>query len=359
MGFLNSDGLSHLVQGIKAMLNKKVDKVDGKGLSTNDFTNEEKLKLSGLQNYVHPSNSGNKHIPAGGQANQILRWAADGTATWGEDKDTTYSVATTSKDGLMGSTDKTKLDSIQNGATANDTKYDSRVASTVAVGGIPKGYIPPAEGIEAVDLLDKLLHAYVSPSVSASAKPVNGGVFEIGTTQKVTGVTVNITQGSAALSKIEVFDGLESLGVKDTSVVSGANTVDFDLDITTNKTLKVTVTDAEKKQVNANTGTFTFVSPYYYGAVGADTVLNSEVVSGLQKIVQVKGNKSFNFTCANQKMVYAYPKSYGTLSRIFDANSFDVTSTFARQEVTIGAVAYYVYVNEASTVSAFKMTFNY
>lgn len=34
--------------------NKKVDKVDGKGLSANDFTNEEKAKLSSLSNYVHP-----------------------------------------------------------------------------------------------------------------------------------------------------------------------------------------------------------------------------------------------------------------------------------------------------------------
>ena len=359
MGFLNSDGLSHLVQGIKAMLNKKVDKVDGKGLSTNDYTNEEKVKLSGLQNYGHPSDPGNKHIPSGGQANQVLKWSADGTATWGEDKDTTYEVATGSKDGLMGSTDKSKLDGIESGATANDTKYDSRVASTVAVGGIPKGYLPPEDGIEAVDLLDKLLHAYVSPSVSAATKPVNGGVFEIGTTQKITGVTANITQGSAALKKVEVFDGSLSLGAKDSGVVSGANSVDFDLDISTNKTLKVTVTDAEDKQVSVNTGTFTFVSPYYYGAIDASAPVNSDAILALQKIVQVKGNKSFNFTCNNQKMVYAYPKSYGVLSKIFDANSFDVTGTFTRQEVTVGSVAYYVYVNEASTVSAFKMTFNY
>lgn len=359
MGFLNSDGLSHLVQGIKSMLNKKVDKVDGKGLSTNDYTNEEKVKLSGLQNYTHPTTSGNRHIPSGGQANQVLRWSADGTATWGDDKDTTYDVVTESKDGLMGSADKTKLDAIEAGATANDTKYDSRVASTVAVGGIPKGYIPPEDGIEAVDLLDKLLHAYVSPSVSAQVKPTNGGVFEIGTTQHVTGVSVNITQGSAALKKIEVFDGSESLGVKDSGVVSGANTVDFVLDVSTNKTLKATVTDAENKQVSANTGTFTFVSPYYYGAADAGAAVNSDLVLGLQKIIQTKGNKSFNFTCNNQKMVYAYPKSYGVLSKIYDANSFDVTGTFTRQEVTVGSVAYYVYVNEASTVSAFKMTFNY
>ena len=36
-------------------LNKKVDKVEGKGLSTEDYTTAEKTKLAGLANYTHPS----------------------------------------------------------------------------------------------------------------------------------------------------------------------------------------------------------------------------------------------------------------------------------------------------------------
>ena len=56
---------------------------------------DDKKKLdgiaSGANNYVHPTSSGNKHIPSGGSAGQILRWSADGTAIWGADNDTTYS----------------------------------------------------------------------------------------------------------------------------------------------------------------------------------------------------------------------------------------------------------------------------
>src|SRR5699024_10766746 len=33
---------------------KKVDKIEGKGLSANDFTDEEKAKLFSLENYIHP-----------------------------------------------------------------------------------------------------------------------------------------------------------------------------------------------------------------------------------------------------------------------------------------------------------------
>lgn len=105
MAFLDLDGLSHLVQWVKGQLGGKVDKVEGKQLSTNDYTTAEKNKLAGLSNYSHPTTSGNKHIPAGGAAGKILGWASDGTAQWVDDKNTTYGVfkgATTSADGGNG-----------------------------------------------------------------------------------------------------------------------------------------------------------------------------------------------------------------------------------------------------------------
>ena len=63
-------------------------------------------------------------------------------------------------------------------------------------------------------------------------------------------------------------------------------------------------------------------------------------------------------------MVFAYPKSYGTLKKIIDQNNFDVTATFTHTEVNITCLdgttqAYYVYANKPSTVTKFKMTFNY
>lgn len=48
MAFLDLDGLSHLVQWFKGQLGGKVDKVEGKQLSTNDYTTAEKSKLNGI-----------------------------------------------------------------------------------------------------------------------------------------------------------------------------------------------------------------------------------------------------------------------------------------------------------------------
>lgn len=64
----------------------KVDKVNGKQLSTNDYTTSEKNKLQGIatnaNNYTHPTTAGNKHLPAGGTVGQVLVNSGDGTGEW-------------------------------------------------------------------------------------------------------------------------------------------------------------------------------------------------------------------------------------------------------------------------------------
>ena len=57
--FLDMNGLTYFWTQIKGILVTKVDKVEGKGLSTNDYTTTEKNKLSGIEaganKYVHPT----------------------------------------------------------------------------------------------------------------------------------------------------------------------------------------------------------------------------------------------------------------------------------------------------------------
>lgn len=83
--------LSTFTIGVKTkldeLLNNKVDKVLGKQLSTEDYTTEEKQKLAGLENYIHPANDGNKHVPANGtnNAGKVLTASAEaGVYTWEE-----------------------------------------------------------------------------------------------------------------------------------------------------------------------------------------------------------------------------------------------------------------------------------
>ncbi len=59
MAILDEEGLGYFWNKIKDLIGRKVDKVEGKGLSTNDYTAEEKEKLSmieaGANKYEHPS----------------------------------------------------------------------------------------------------------------------------------------------------------------------------------------------------------------------------------------------------------------------------------------------------------------
>ena len=59
--YLDENGLTYLWSKIKTLVSGKVDKVDGKGLSTNDYTTTEKNKLAGIaanaNNYSLPTAS--------------------------------------------------------------------------------------------------------------------------------------------------------------------------------------------------------------------------------------------------------------------------------------------------------------
>lgn len=77
--------LTYLLQRLKASLNGKVDKADGKGLSSNDYTTEEKNKLKDLKNYELPTGSqtvkGGFKVGAGLAVNgEVLSATGGGTA---------------------------------------------------------------------------------------------------------------------------------------------------------------------------------------------------------------------------------------------------------------------------------------
>lgn len=63
--------LQNELQGIKDVVNTKVDKVDGKQLSTEDYTTPEKQKLAGLSNY--DDSALRKYIESLEEQNKLLK----------------------------------------------------------------------------------------------------------------------------------------------------------------------------------------------------------------------------------------------------------------------------------------------
>jgi hypothetical protein len=179
----NSELSATTVQdAITELSNEKVDKIDGKGLSTNDYTNDDRDKLKGIatgaevnQNafssfgvdstiitstnstdvfYIisgdnitlTPNKSGKSFTitakdttyedmvgasvtdggksglvpaPTSGDINLYLR----GDGKWAKPTDTTYNNATQETSGLMSASDKTKLDGIEDGSEVNQNAF--------------------------------------------------------------------------------------------------------------------------------------------------------------------------------------------------------------------------------------------
>ena len=100
-------------EALIAGLATKVDKVEGKGLSTEDYTTAEKTKLAGIEaganNYVLPAATSSTLGGVKQGANVTI--ALDGTLSA---TDTTYAEATTTAAGLMSAADKTKVNNMPN-----------------------------------------------------------------------------------------------------------------------------------------------------------------------------------------------------------------------------------------------------
>ena len=56
MAFLNEQGLARLWLHITTKLSNKIDKEEGKSLSTNDYTNDDKNALSGAVENINEIN---------------------------------------------------------------------------------------------------------------------------------------------------------------------------------------------------------------------------------------------------------------------------------------------------------------
>ena len=94
---LSADNFNNIEDGIEELQSEKEDKVEGKGLSTNDYTDAEKTKLAGIE--------------AGAEVNVQSDWGQSNTSADDFIKNKPGN-ASTSEAGLMSAADKTKLDAL-------------------------------------------------------------------------------------------------------------------------------------------------------------------------------------------------------------------------------------------------------
>ncbi len=173
-------------------------------------------------------------------------------------------------------------------------------------------------------------------------------VFEKGTTNSVL-LTVRVTQKSVNVTNactIKLNNAVIPI-VGDTYPISN---------ITDTLVCDVSVTYQSK--VLSKQLTVSYVYPFYSGVVADNWTVSGTAIKALTKTVEAKGNKKKVYNLDNQKSVFAYPASYGTLSKILDVNQFNYVDSYDVTTTQIDGIDYKVYkLRTKIQMDGFEQTF--
>ena len=257
----------------------KVDKVDGKGLSTNDYTTTEKNKLAGIaegaevnQNAFSNVLVGETTVAADGKTDTLELVAGSNitlTPDATNDKvtiaatDTTYSAATTSADGLMSSTDKTKLDGIATGAEVNQNAFSNVLVGSTTVAADGK-----------TDTLELVAGSNVTLTPDATNDKIT--IAATDTTYSAATTSANGLMSSTDKTKLDgVATGAQVNVIEAITVNNSATTI-------SNKTVNITVPTNNNQLTNgAGYQTASDVSSAISSAIGDLEGIEFEIVQSL------------------------------------------------------------------------------
>lgn len=255
------------------------------------------------------------------------------------------------------------------------------IVEDIPVVGIEVGGFKPGDVIKSNTSLTEFVKqlvtkeinpTYVSPTISL--KTSISGIVENGLTISPI-LTPSFVKNDAGeptkyvlkRNNIEIFSGANPVTYTDNVTVSHNQNISY--------SCTVTYADGEIKTTNlgnpyptgqitagsktATSNAITPFAPTYYG-VSDEIPTTEQDLLNLLKIV--KNNKSYTFNniiANNQHIVYAYPKSFGTLSNIKDGNGFSYVNSYTRKEITCNSVEYYVYVlTSKTTVNGFSQIYS-
>lgn len=105
-------------------------------------------------------------------------------------------------------------------------------------------------------------------------------------------------------------------------------------------------------------GTIRAYALSYYGVIDSSTITENDI-SSLSSRLSTSKSYTYTVNLAEQRIVYMYPQSFGTLTSIKDANNFDYINSYTRSTLSYNGVDYYVYIlTDPVTITGFKQIFN-
>lgn len=222
----------------------------------------------------------------------------------------------------------------------------SHPGSSVAVGGIKQG--EKFDNVKLQDVIDKLLSApYTGPQVTISLSCKNlYAVEDVGTISLPVVITAKATKRTDDIKDLKFYVDNVLIDTKTSGVANGGTfTTNYNVSITKTTIFKVVVSDG--KSSATATATVTVVNSSYVGYVPDGTNVDASVVKSLTKVVKTsKAYKYDNILMPSTNtfhIVYAYPKSFGTITTIKDGMNFEYIQDYILSEIVIDGANYYVY----------------
>lgn len=210
---------------------------------------------------------------------------------------------------------------------------------------------------------------YIKPTLSIS---LNTGTLEHNKATSVT-ITPNFKQNDAgSVSKYVLYkNGTEIFNNTTVSAYTDSATINHNGSISYSATatyddgpIKNTLLGIPYPNTSIKSGSVSasgIIRAYalsYYGIINSSTITENDISSLSSRL---SSSKSYTYTVnlAEQRIVYMYPQSFGTLTSIKDANNFDYINSYTRTTLSYNGVDYYVYIlTDPVTITGFKQIFN-
>ena len=210
---------------------------------------------------------------------------------------------------------------------------------------------------------------YIKPTLSIS---LNTGTLEHNKATSVT-ITPNFKQNDAgSVSKYvlykngtEIFNNTTLSAYTDSATINHNGSISYSATATYDDgPIKNTLLGIPYPNTSIKAGSVSasgIIRAYalsYYGIINSSTITENDISSLSSRL---SSSKSYTYTVnlAEQRIVYMYPQSFGTLTSIKDANNFDYINSYTRTTLSYNGVDYYVYIlTDPVTITGFKQIFN-
>lgn len=208
---------------------------------------------------------------------------------------------------------------------------------------------------------------YTRPTLSIN---INPNMIQHNTSTSITikstfnandaGNVVNYTltrNGESIYTGTTVAQYVDTISTSHNTTVSYSATVEYSDGIIKDTLLGIPYPDTSIKAGSiSSSGNVRAYALSYYGVINTSTVTD---ISGLSS--RLSSNKSYTYTASltEQRIAYIYPKTFGELTSIKDANNFDYINSYTRSTSIFNGVEYYIYIlTDPVTINNFKQIFN-